>query len=282
MISNKFSLDCDFRTISVNGKGVQTYSIGSGPKIILSFPAFPHSGLMYALFLLNYDLSKVRLITFDLPGWIGSTEQFDDKGKFDVEDLIEIIDAVIKEYNLDKFNVLGYSYGSFLAIMTASRYIDRVDKIALVSPIVRSNLAEKSIDGLKLKVVKNTRSYFLLRAHISHRFNLYKKSLIQNGIPEQFIYSYEQMMKNVKSRYLFESLYHLFFSDSSYLLKEISDKQILVASSKDETRYFRQQSGYIRHMLESEKSIYLDGGHHDFILHPQKDVVKKIVNFLIS
>lgn len=40
---------------------------------------------MYILFMLKYDLTKVRLVTFDLPGWIGMTEAFDKKGYFDIE-----------------------------------------------------------------------------------------------------------------------------------------------------------------------------------------------------
>ena len=89
-----FNLNCNFRTILVDGKKVQTYSVGEGKKVIFSFPAYPHSGLIYMLFMLKYDLSKVKLITFDLPGWVGTTERFSEDGSFDVDILIKIAKAI--------------------------------------------------------------------------------------------------------------------------------------------------------------------------------------------
>lgn len=280
MHHDDFILNCNFRTIVVEGKKVQTYSLGTGEKTIFSFPAYPHSGLMYILFMLKYDLTKVRLVTFDLPGWIGMTEAFDKKGYFDIETIKKIVDAIIKEYRMDRFNVLGFSYGSLLALMVANSYSDRIDRVALVSPIVKSSLASKSSDAFKLKFLKYSRLYFLIKPYVRWRFSIYNKPLQEEGIPSQFLYSYQKMMDSIQSRYLFESLYHLFFSDNADLLRNIQEKKILIANSKTETQYFRKQSGYIRQILKGEKSLYLEGEHQDFLLHPKKDVVSKIVGFL--
>lgn len=277
-----FSLNCNFRTILVDGKKVQTYSVGEGKKVIFSFPAYPHSGLIYILFMLKYDLTKVKLITFDLPGWVGTTERFSQDGSFDADLLIKIAKAVIKEYRVDKFNVLGFSFGSYLALLIANIYKDRVKKIVLVSPVINSSIARKSKDGLKIRILKYTGLYFLVKPYIFYRFEQYSKALIGQGIPEQFIYLYRNMMGKIQTKYVFRSIYYLFFSDNIQLLKEVSDKEILIVNSKTETPYLRKQSWYVRQILENEKSLYLKGNHEDFILYPQKKVVSKIVKFLTT
>ena len=64
-------LDFSYKKSTVEYKNnlIQCYEFGTGKKIVFSFPSFPHSGLYYLWFLNHYDTSKVKFITFDLPGW---------------------------------------------------------------------------------------------------------------------------------------------------------------------------------------------------------------------
>ncbi len=202
-----FNTDVAFSDVH-NSDIMMVYNIGG---FLLPF----YSGLIYILFMLKYDLTKVRLVTFDLPRWIGMTEAFDKKGYFDIETIYRIAEEIIKEYKMEKFNVLGFSYGLLLALMVANIYSDRVERVALVSPIVKSSLAIKSADALKLKFLKYSHLYFLIKLYVRWRFSIYNKPLLEEGIPSQFLYSYGKMMDGIQPRYLFQSLYHLFFSDNA-------------------------------------------------------------------
>ena len=227
---------------------------------------------------LKKEKRNVNLQVVDLPILKSGIED----GSFDVDILIKIAKAIIKEYKVDKFNVLGFSFGSYLALLIANIYKDRVKKIVLVSPVINSSMAKKSADGLKILVLRYTGLYFLVKPYIYHRFRKYSQPLIEQGIPEQFIYLYKRMMEGIQTKYVFRSIYYLFFSDNIQLLKDVADKDILIVNSKTETPYLRRQSWYVRQILENEKSLYLKGNHEDFILYPQKKVVSKIVKFLTT
>lgn len=209
--SSVFSLNCDFRSIDVDGRKVQTYSIGHGDKLILSFPAYPHSGLMYVLFMLNFDLSKVKLVTFDLPGWIGMTESVGKEEVFNLEDILKITKEVVKEYKMEKFNVIGYSYGSLLALESAKSFSDRVERVAVVSPVIKKSKVLDFDVAFGVAALKVTGTHFLLRPYLNYRFKKYKQALLDNGVPVQFVYLYEEMMKKARTKYLLQSIHDLFF-----------------------------------------------------------------------
>jgi proline iminopeptidase len=52
--------------------------------------------------------------------------------------LVDDIDAIRKELNIDKLNILGHSWGAVLATHYASRYPDRVKRIIFSNPAMLS------------------------------------------------------------------------------------------------------------------------------------------------
>jgi pimeloyl-ACP methyl ester carboxylesterase len=279
MFSN-FDVSIKFKTITVDDKSVQTYSIGDGDSVILSFPPFPHSGLIYSLFLLKYPKEDVRIISFDLPGWIGMSED-SSLNNYSEEALMKVVDEVIKIYKLKKFSVLGFSYGGVIATKTAVKYPSRVKKISLVSPIVNGPLAHDTDDYKKISLIKKLSMQKLSKLYIKYRFKKYSRSLINDGIPKPFIEWYRSLIKSIDEYYLVDSLLTIFENDFTHLFEKIKDIPILVVNSRDETRYFRVQARYLRRLLDGEDSYYIHGSHEDFILHPKKKNIEMIINFLI-
>src|SRR3972149_5174458 len=98
------------KDIQYQGHNVQTYALGSGQTTVFSFPSFPHSGLMYMWFLNHYDLSKIRFITFDLPGWIGHSDNFFEQQPFKMPTLINLAKTILRDYQIKEFNLIGYSF----------------------------------------------------------------------------------------------------------------------------------------------------------------------------
>ena len=52
-------------------KNIQTYIFGKGDIYILALPSFPHSGVYFWWLFSRRNLDKFKIISLDLPGWIG-------------------------------------------------------------------------------------------------------------------------------------------------------------------------------------------------------------------
>jgi len=277
MFSN-FDVSIKFKTISVEGKKVQTYSIGEGDSIVISYPPFPHSGLIYSLFMLHQSKPNIKFITFDLPGWVGMTES-DKTGEFDLKQIERITKEIIKDYKISEFGVLGYSFGGILAIKTARRYNHRITKIALVSAVINGQLTTSSKDYKRIEMVEKLGLANVSKYYLQSRFRKYSKSLLEDGVPAPFLQWYQSMMANIDGRALFQSIKILFTGDFTSDFMKLPEVPLLIVNSKNETKYFRQQAAYLRRLVKGESSLYLTGEHEDFILHPKKKVVKQLINF---
>jgi pimeloyl-ACP methyl ester carboxylesterase len=277
---DNLGLEIQSKVTRHDGRKIQTYSIGSGENIILCLPPFPHSGIIYSLFMLKNVNPNTRLITFDIPGWIGHSESNQGMDKDPIEEMTEIAEQVLTEYGIKDFNLLGYSFGGAVAIHLANKRKDRIKRMALVSTIVNSDLTKDSRDSKALNIVAKARLYFFVKYYLKYRFGLYYKPLMDNGVPEEFLKMYRDMIDTVSTKYVLKSLEELFLGDRREELKNVADIPMLVVNSKTETEYFRKQAGCIRHILGEEKSLYMEGNHEDFLLYPDGETVKQVVRFL--
>lgn len=264
------------------GKKIRTYVFGRGQKKVLSLPAFPHSGLIYLYLLLHYNLDRIQFISFDLPGWIGESENIYEKSLYSEDETMNLLEKIISHYNLINFSIIGFSFGTTLATRLLEKYPEGINKIALVSPILKGlDVDDKSIRN-RLKFINRFHAYELVKKYVQHRFRKYRKYLASTGMEQSVIDQYARMLNNSDAKVLFTSLNHLYTNDYSQYIKNFNNKDILIVNSKEETPYFRKQAGHIRHILNGEKSIFLHGNHEDFVLRPQAEVVKQVIDFLIK
>jgi len=274
-----FIFEHERRGISYKGHYIQTYSFGSGENIIFSFPSFPHSGLYYVWFAQHYQKHNIKFITFDLPGWIGYSENFLHNEKFSIDEYVEIAKEILKDYKVKEFSVVGYSFGGMLGIKLASDWKDKVRNVVIVSTIINGNIVN-SRTAFLIRLAKRLKAYSNLESIIKRKFKALSKILLSKDYPSNTLNLYQDMLSHIDGKVMLESAYQLFSSDWTHYLLDIKDKKIMVVNSKDETRMFRQQAEYIRRHLGGEKSFYLHGTHDDFILNPKKEVVEKVINFL--
>jgi pimeloyl-ACP methyl ester carboxylesterase len=75
------------------------------------------------------DVAGVRLVTFDRPGYGGSTPHDDRTLTSTAADAV----AVLDQLGIDAFGVVGWSGGGPFAVATAYAYPSRVTKLAIVS-----------------------------------------------------------------------------------------------------------------------------------------------------
>ncbi|MEP7103729.1 MAG: alpha/beta fold hydrolase [Candidatus Dojkabacteria bacterium] len=251
--------------------------------MIFAFPSSPHSGLYFLRILNHYDLSKIKFITFDLPGWAGYSENIFQTGDFDIDEYVDIAKKILIEHKIKDFSVMGYSFGGSLALKLASEANCNVKKIALISTIIHPKFLQKHrLSGI-VKVINFTKSYFLLKlAAVKMTQHIIKGLSDSKEASKEFLEIYLDMVKNINSRVASKAIYKFFKSDYSNYLNDIKDKKILIINSKDEYKIFREQADYLRRTLVNKTSIITSGSHDDFILKPKKEVVNKIIDFLIK
>lgn len=70
---------------------------------------------------------------FELPGHGGSTPYPE---KFESRLVPETVEGFVDHLGIDKFNLMGFSFGGLLALRTLEHLQDRIDKVILLSPCV--------------------------------------------------------------------------------------------------------------------------------------------------
>lgn len=277
-----FKFEYFTKTITYRGRCIETYAIGSGDKTVISFPSYPHSGLSYLWFLNHYSLEKVRFISFDLPGWIGESENIFKDRVFDIEEFIKIAKEVLRAHDVTKFNILGYSFGAALAIKLVDEMPERIDKVVLVSPVINGHASRFSKEVIEVNLAKLFHLPIALAMHVKNRWRFLAPLLLKENCPANFIAIYGQMVDRVDPDVLLESIYTLFHLDWCRYLECLNNKKCMVVNSRQETRLFRKQAEILRRKLDNKNSLYLTGQHEDFLLNPKSEVVKKVVQFLTS
>jgi pimeloyl-ACP methyl ester carboxylesterase len=270
----------EIRRIHYQGKPIQTYSFGQGEKTVFSFPAYPHSGVIYLKFLEQYPEANVRFITFDLPGWIGMSENVFLDTEFTMSECVKIALKILEEYEVESYGLIGYSFGTALATILSYYDFDRVTRLALVSPVVNCRLMEKSWNMVKVNIAQKLGIGEFVGIYIRYRYAKYKNYLRKAGYPEEFIVEYQKYFNAANGKVLLDSLYKLFHGDLSLYFNKLSNKKVLVVNSKDETDMFKKQAEYIRRILKEENSLYITGSHEDFVLKGNPIAAKHVLRFL--
>jgi len=272
------------KDIQYQGHNVQTYALGSGQTTVFSFPSFPHSGLMYMWFLNHYDLSKIRFITFDLPGWIGHSDNFFEQQPFKMPTLINLAKTILRDYQIKEFNLIGYSFGGALALMLNQALPKETKKIVLVSSVINGQLNQNDAIVRFINLLSKLRRIkgvgYLFAKYVQRRFNYYKQELVKLGAPVNELSLYEGMLKGISGNTLIDSITTLFNNDWSQFLTGLEQKEVMIVNSKDESPLFRKQAEYLRKHLQNERSLFFHGSHEDFVLKPKSEIVKQVVRFL--
>lgn len=270
------------REIIYKGRLIQAYQIGEGEKVILSLPSFPHSGLYYTFFLKDYDLTKVKFLTFDLPGWAGHSQSFYSPDLALIDFYADIAQAVLDAYSIKEFSLIGYSFGAAISIKLISNRKDQVKKVALVSGIYEPLLLRKEKLFWEVWLLFKLKLSSVLKGKVMQRFKKYRVKL-QGQIEENVLEEYNQMLLRADKNVILNSLYQLFTQNVEHnieILKSLNN--VLIVSSTDEDRLFRKQSEWLRRHLSNDTNYKIHGRHEDLILNPKAEVVKKIISYLLD
>ena len=114
---------------------------------------------------------------FELPGH-GKSEAF--KEKFSSDLVAEMVEQLIDKLGLERFNLMGFSFGGILTLKTLTRLENRIDKVIMFAPhvtnkallfsrrriellrLVERMLERKKIQALMLKAAHNQKTVNLV------------------------------------------------------------------------------------------------------------------------
>ena len=102
---------------------------------------------------------------FELPGH-GQSSPFDEK--FSSQKVAELVEQLADELGLERFSLMGFSFGGILAMRTFKRLSHRVDQLLMIAPCLDHRAIPYSRFRLSLLYYLNR---FLSRPKVEERFN---------------------------------------------------------------------------------------------------------------
>lgn len=277
---SNFSFAHSSEFVKYKDKFIKTYTFGEGKNVALYLPSFPQSGIAYLLFLRNKQNLGLKFITFDLPGWIGYSENIFNDKKFNFDEILNIAEYILDYYKVKDFNIIGYSFGGALSLKIASKFKSRVKRIVLISTIINPSIISNLSTPKFVKYAYRLGLSKFVGIVIRKYANRMIKDLRSQNVPSVMIQEYVDMISKMNNKIVLDSAYNLFTSDFTKDLLDLKDKEFMILNSKDENKMFRIQAEYMRRILHGENSIYLNGTHDDVFLHPDSNVVNKVLEFL--
>ncbi len=116
----------------VNGTKFFCNTIGEGDAIVIVHggPGLAHDYLFEPFKQLS---DNYKLIFYDQRG-CGRSEEFKEGQQVTMETMVEDLEGIRKEFNLDKINLVGQSWGALIAINYVLKNPDRVKNLILLEP----------------------------------------------------------------------------------------------------------------------------------------------------
>src|SRR5258708_21053617 len=119
--------------ITFEGKQIQTYEYGGGSKPVLALPSFPNSGLYYLFVTKYFPHNDARIISFDIPGWMGWSDDVFHDHLFSEKKYVRIAEKILKAKNIHRFSLLSYSLSGGCSISLAQKYKEDIEKFVIIS-----------------------------------------------------------------------------------------------------------------------------------------------------
>ncbi|WP_314591358.1 alpha/beta hydrolase [Paenibacillus terrigena] len=95
-----------------------------------------------------------RLIAIDQRG-VCRSDVIHVNEEFGLKDLIEDCEALRMHFNIDKWSVIGHSFGGFLSLLYVSQYPNSIDKVIFEGPTFDFELTSRSLIRKTAQLLKN-------------------------------------------------------------------------------------------------------------------------------
>ena len=152
------------------------------------------------------------------------------KKNVNFEDFSNQLNNLLNNLNINKINLVGFSFGSLVALKYAKRFKKKVNKLVLISTVYKRNNSEKNNVRERYKKAKNNIpiSNSALNRWLSSKFiklNPKIKKYILNTLDK----NKEDHLNFLKSYKLFS-----YFKDNTKEIEQINTPSLILTGSKDQ------------------------------------------------
>ena len=217
-------------------------------------------------------LDEFSIITYDLLGH-GKTPC--KKEKVTLEDFSDQLDEILKDLQVDKVNLVGFSLGSLIALNFASNYQDKVNKLILIGTTYKRSETERALVLERYNQAKLNKpiSKQALKRWFSDKY-------LENN-PSTYNQFMKILTKGPKDHKNFLKAYKLFayHNDSSLAIKNITSKTLVMTGSNDLGSTPKMSQELAKDLTNS---IYIEikNGKHLCSIECADDVNINIKNFI--
>lgn len=210
--------------------------------------------------LINVLKRNYKVYIFDYPGF--GESPFPNKD-LDIYDYSNLIYGFIKENSIKKPSIIAHSFGGRISIILTGLYKVKIDKLVLMD-----------IAGIRRKSIKRTLKTIIYK--IRKKLVIFKKNKLKylNNLRKKYSSTdYNNLNKN-----MYITFKNIINEDLRKYIKHINTKTLIIWGKQDKDTPVKD--GYYIHkkIKNSELIIYNKASH--FVYLEEKDVEKKIKNFL--
>jgi len=252
------------KTVLINNLKVNYKIAGSGPAILIlhGWGGSSTSWIRVSKILANRGY---KVFVPDFPGFGKSKTPLE---SWDVSDYVEWLADFVKSQNLDKFFILGHSFGGRVAIKFVIKYPEKIKALILCNS-----------GGIKHKPSFKTRIIFQL-SHIGNIiFSPSPLTRFKDGAQNIF-YLFLRHRDYVKANGVMrESIKKVIEEDLQPYLSEIKLKTLIIWGEKDKMVPIKDAHIFKENISNSQLEVLLQNGHSPHLETPKK-LVEIILKFL--
>jgi len=194
----------------------------------------------------------IKVIIPDLPGFGQSDKP---TTAWDLDDYCDFVEEFVRALNLDKFYLLGHSFGGALAVKCGLKFPEKIEKLFLVSAACfRRKAFRKKLFYIIAKILK---VFFFLPFYSSVRKGFYKFIVRKSDYP------YADGI--VKDIYL-----KIIKQDLSDVLSRIQIPTIIIWGEKDKIKKIKEAYLIKEKIQSSRLEIIPDVGHNPHLENPEE------------
>ena len=212
------------------------------------------------------------ILVYDLLGH-GKTPLI--KKNVNFEDFSNQLNNLLNNLNIDKINLVGFSFGSLIAVNFVKRFQKKVNKLVLISTVYKRNNLEKiNVRDRYKKAKKNIPiSNLALSRWLSTKFIKLNPKIKK--------YILKTLNKNKEDHLNFLKSYKLFANhkDNIDMIKKIKTKTLIMTGSNDPGSTVTMSKS-LSNDLSNSNFMEISNGKHLCSIECSDDVTMKIINFI--
>jgi len=248
------------KTLNIEGLKVSYKIAGEGPALLILHGWGSRSDRWKKVGEL-LSSKGCSVVILDLPGF-GKSEA--PRSPWGIEDYRVFVEEFVDVLGLQKFSLLGHSFGGGLALAYTVKHPERVKKLLLVAAAIkRATSLRKSIFKVAAKVAK---AFSFLPFYFLFRKAVYRYIIRKSDYPYQ-----TEVMKDTYLKVIEQDL--------SPFLSEVMIPTVILWGEKDDVVPI-QNAYFIKEHIKNSQLVVFSEGDHDVEQKMPQALSQKILEFL--